>query len=574
MSSSFEWWPLGGLGEVGMNCMVFRLGNTVLPVDAGILFADANDFGIEAVFPDFRSFLTTHKPKAWIITHAHEDHIGAIGPILHLCRELGIPYPVFYAPPFAAALIREKVQERKPPGCDLLQVIQSVDPGSHQSFADVDVHWIETRHSTPESCSLAIHWKTPDLKIIHTADFKIDTGRFPDGVKTEDIFDAFGGRSPDFLFVDSTNAERPGHSVSELEILDPLKKLIASQTGRVFVTLFSSNLFRVASLMNLAPQVGRRVALAGRGMQTAHRLASELGLYGRSCPTVNLGAELSLSDLMMRPKSEQLIICSGSQGEPRSALQRIANDSHSELTASEGDSVIFSSKLIPGNEGSVGRLINALLRKGVHVFSGEFAKVSAGGPVHASGHARRDEIARVLRRLKPAHVVPVHGELRHLQANRDLALELGPSWGLEPHQIHVVENRHHLVFSKRGAEWVQSDHFVEEYEGQYLRFESFVSHSREDFLRQRKRAAQGGVCFATLDSMGRARITAMAQGPVALDTASLEKWLSGQFGKCDSENGFDGPRPDLEAELAEELTRVIKRSHGLRPLVAMQLIRL
>jgi mRNA degradation ribonuclease J1/J2 len=327
--------------------------------------------------------------------------------------------------------------------------------------------------------------------------------------------------------------------------------------------------------MNLASEVGRRVALAGRGMQLAHRLASDLGLCGKSCPKVKLGSELSLSDLGMRPKSEQLIICSGSQGEHRSALQRISTDSHSELFAEEGDAVIFSSKLIPGNEALVAKLVNALLRKGVKVYSGDFAKSVAAGPVHASGHARRDEIAKVLKRLQPKHVVPVHGELRHLQANRDLALELGGAWGLDSSCVHVVENRHHLVFSKRGDDWQVKEHFVDEYEGQLLRFSSFVSHSREEFLQHRKKAAAGGVCFATLDGLGRARVSVAGMGPrPVIDVESCERWLAGQIKRCQSEGAFDGPAPEIEAELSEELARIIKKNSGVRPLVMVQCVRL
>jgi ribonuclease J len=588
-TKTFKWSPLGGLGEVGMNCMVFYFGKTVIPVDAGILFADPNDFGIEAVYPDFAAFIREQKPSTWLITHAHEDHIGAVPALLALYDALDVEAPTIYASPFAAALIREKLldQGRSMGTQDKVDCIRPVGTNSEIQLDDLKIRFIETRHSTPDTCSLAFHWKPAggaELKVVHTADFKLDDKPFEDGIKRVDIYDVFGGARPDFLFIDSTNSERDGHSVSEREILPGLETLIAGEQGRVFVTLFSSNVYRIAALMRIAQKCGREVCLAGRSLQAACRIAEEIGLFGSSCPDLSAVHVLPAQDIHQRPRNKQLVICSGSQGENRSVLMRLSQGQHPEFILEPGDAVIFSSKLIPGNERSVSRLINGLLKQGARVLWGELAKSEAGGPIHASGHARGGEIRKVMEFLRPKNVVPVHGEYRQLRACADIALSAGVAWDLNSSQVYLCEDGTQLSFEANSdQEWSLVDRSVAEFTGRMLRFEGFVAHSRDPFLRVRKRAASGGVVSALLDSAGRARVEMRGLWPEASAggddghapdprVENVERWIASNYEALRKRRAFDHIDSELENEMAEELARYVRRLTGLRPYVIFHLV--
>ena len=591
--NEFRWWTLGGLGEVGMNCMVFNFGGTVIPVDAGILFADPNDFGIEAVFPDYSQLIRDHAPKHWIITHAHEDHIGAVPSLFQRYADLGVEPPTIYAPPFAAALIRERLKdgEKIRGGARFIEKVVNVDPDSTLEIGDVVVHLINTRHSTPDSMSLGFHWRRGKgaLRAIHTSDFKLDTHAMEDGVRTVDVFDVFQGQQPDFLFIDSTNAERNGQSISETEILAPLERLIRASRNRVYASLFSSNVYRMTALVKIATQAGRRVSIAGRSLQTAYRVAQEIGLADRKACADVAGIELlETSEICKRAKSEQFVICSGSQGENRSALMRMAHGTHSELIIEKDDTVVFSSKTIPGNEKAVSRLINGLLRQGARVLWGDVAFVEAGGPVHASGHARRDEIATVMRRLKPHHVVPCHGELRQLRSCADVAYHVGAEWGLDPSRVHVVENGAQLVFrsdlhsSVEGEDrWELSEQVAQEPGGRMLRFDGFLSPSRDPFIRARKQAATAGMLFASLNRQGAVRVSIQGYYPVNASDAvpksdeietHVAKWLEMQLPDLLREKVFDRQDRAFEQNFSDELSRNVRRAFGLKPFTVVHLI--
>ncbi len=584
--SSFSWWPLGGLGEVGMNCMLFKFGETVIPVDAGILFADPNDFGIEAIFPNFDEVLKIHKPKYWLVTHAHEDHIGAIPAVLSRCHELKIEAPEFLLPPFAAALVRERLKDdsRFKGVMNFYDKIKSVEVNSKWQIGEVCAHFIETRHSTVETCSIAFEWKDPatgvDLRVVHTADFKLDSNKFEDGIKTAQIYRAFGNKNPDFLFIDSTNSERPGHSVSELEILPGLERLINDQSGRVFVTLFSSNVYRLAALAAIGHKVGRHVCLAGRSMQTAFRVAEELGILKNSTPDFSKSKILDPSEISSQPPEKQLILCSGSQGEFRSVLSKLAADQHPHFVLHPGDSVIFSSKMIPGNERPVSRLINGLLRQGAKVFWGDYGKSHAGGPIHASGHARSGELREVMETLKPRHIVPVHGELRQLKSCAEIAEVAGASWGMDSSKIHVVENGSRLEFSSKSGDWELESKQINPTPPRMLRFESFVATSKDPFLRVRKKVAQGGLVMVSLDSLGRSRINIsgmlpLGEGGEKIHESLIEEisnWVHGKYKSLLREDAFHGENSQIEGELCDELSRFLRRISGIRPYVQFHIM--
>jgi ribonuclease J len=571
--------PLGGLGEVGMNCMLYGFGPTLIPVDCGLLFADTNNFGIDAIFPDFREVLV-RKPECWLITHAHEDHIGAVPYLFILSDRLQIKAPKIYAPPFAAALIREKMMDDRYP--DLrhhLDSIHTVELDSAIQIADVRVRFVEVRHSTPDSCALSFEWASPEgpLRIFHTADFKIDLHEFEDGVRGLDRFQTFGAERPDFLLMDSTNADREGQSISEREILPHLEDLFAKEKNRIFVGLFSSNVYRIASLIQIAEKLGRKVAIAGRSLQTAHRLAQELRLYDKM-PAFRDSTLVDTQMISNFPLDKQFVICSGSQGELRSVLSKLADDSHQDLRVEEGDLVLFSSKVIPGNEKQIQRLINDLMRRGARPLWAEHAKLAAGGPIHASGHARRAELRTLVDLLKPKNFLPVHGNIYQMHFCAELAKGCAAKWPSEKMDVHRLENWDEIAFSYRHGEW-QKDHlFVySDNPPRLLRFEDFFAPSRDPFLWQRKQSAANGVVLASVDAIGMVRVSLRgvfpdfqsSQPPYEGLAQDIEDYLRH---KIKHEKGLSLYDPETESYLAEELARFLKRSLGVRPLCVVHVL--
>jgi mRNA degradation ribonuclease J1/J2 len=353
-------------------------------------------------------------------------------------------------------------------------------------------------------------------------------------------------------------------------------------SGRVYVTLFSSNVYRIAELMRLAHKANRFVCLAGRSLQGSMELASNLQMFSRNIPEVNQSKWIDAADINKHPPHSQMIICSGSQGENRSALTRLANGVHSDFLVESGDTVIFSSKAIPGNEKAISRVINGLLRQGAKVLWSDLARSMGVGPIHASGHARRDEIKAVASLLKPHFIVPVHGELRQLESNAQMLRELGEEWGLERGHVVVVENGARLDFSASGqnlsghSKWKL--HQVRRNESvmpRILRFAHFTSPSRDSFLKVRKRAALGGVVSAWIDATGQVGASVFGVSPETKPLMSadvVEKWLMSQYKHLKSSRAFDGSDHDLENQLAEELARHVRRLCGVRPFTVVHVI--
>lgn len=589
-SKDFQFWTLGGSGEVGMNSLILKLGETLLPIDAGVLFADSNDFGIESLHADYEAFFREHRPNQWLITHAHEDHIGAVAALLDAAVRTGVKVPTIYAPTFACELIRDKVLDdvRYKRARKMLDVLSPIEPGLELKLEEgIKVRFLEGRHSTLQCCSLAIEWKSEDeivTRILHTSDFKIDENIYADGVKGLSVYaDAFKGAEVDFLLIDSTNAERDGHTVSESDVLPNLKKLIEKQEHRVFVSMFSSNVYRMASLMSEASSVGRAVCLAGRSFNTVHRVSQDKGLYNRYCPPMQGAEVLSSEDISRKERHQQLIICSGSQGEHRSVLNRLSGGKHPDFSIEEGDAVILSSKTIPGNEKSISRMINGLLRQGARVYWGDYAKLQAGGPIHGSGHARRDEIRAVMNVVKARHIIPVHGELRQLKACAELAEEESKKWK-HSCDVHVVENLTQLKFeySDRDQKWNFISSEALAYQGRILRFANFTAHSLDGFLKVRKKSALGGMVSICLDSMGRVKLHVAGVLPTSSKEAaqniqsfeqSLTKWCEGQYQSLQREGVFTlNDKKLYEDQLAEDAARYIRRLVGVRPYVVCHLL--
>jgi ribonuclease J len=418
--------PLGGLGEIGLNMMLLESGEDLLAVDCGLMFPDDELPGVDYVIPDFSPLLTKREQvRGVILTHAHEDHIGALP---YLLRELDVPV---YGPRMALALAGERLREH---GLQDRARLVPVEPRRAFDVGGFRVEPIRVTHSVVDGLGYGI--ETPVGTLVHTGDFKFDPHPI-DGERSDyHRLAEFGERGVLCLMADSTNVDRPGTTPSEHEVGRALTDRVRRAPGRVIVATFASHVHRIQQVLDLAVAFGRKVALLGRSMETSVRLAAELG-YLR----VPDGALLPLEELSALPPYRQVIISTGSQGEPNSALALMAAAEHKYLRVGEGDLVILSARVIPGHERTITRLVNQLLRQGAEVLWEGVAFV------HVSGHASRDELKLMLSLVRPQFFVPVHGEYRHLLAHARLAQEVG----LPAAHAFVIEDGEGLELTKTGA---------------------------------------------------------------------------------------------------------------------------
>ncbi len=395
--------PLGGTGEIGMNLNLYRCNGKWLAVDCGIGFGAAEYPEAEIMLPD-PGFIAERSRAlvGLVITHAHEDHLGAVP---WLWRELRCP---IFATPFAAAVLTRKLAE-----AGLLSEVklEIVPPGGHFARPPFSLQFLRVAHSIPESQALVI--RTPHGTVLHTGDWKLDPHPLIGPPTDEAGFAALAAENVLAMVCDSTNAMVEGHSGSEADVRRTLAALIRDLPGRVAVTCFASNVARVESVALAALSAGRSVAIAGRSLRNLEAAARECG-YLKTIPPF-----LSEDRANETPDECLLLLVSGSQGEPRSALSRIAADTHPRIALGEGDTVVFSSRVIPGNERAIGAVQDNLVRRGVRLMT------DADHMVHVSGHPARDELRKLYRLVRPRVAVPVHGEWRHLTAHAGLAQELG-----------------------------------------------------------------------------------------------------------------------------------------------------
>lgn len=400
--------PLGGVGEIGMNLSVYGLGNrqqrSFLAVDLGVSFGDEEHLpGIDLVMPDV-TFLEKERKNLMglVLTHAHEDHFGAI---IDLWPKLKCP---IYATKFSAALFEAKcAAERGAPKIP----VAVVESGSRIDIGPFNVEFIPVAHSIPESHALGI--RTPAGLVLHTGDWKIDPTPIVSAPTDEVRLRELGDEGVLALIGDSTNAVREGRSPSETEVAATLAKLVKAARGRVAVTTFASNVARIRAVADAARAAGREVVVVGRAMQRVVQVARETGHLD--------GVQDFRSDQYYGhfPADKVLALCTGSQGEPRAALARIARDDHPQVTLNRGDTVIFSSRTIPGNEKAVGAVINGLITQGIEVITDRTELV------HVSGHPRRDELRDMMSWVRPQLLIPVHGEALHLSEHAKLGRTLG-----------------------------------------------------------------------------------------------------------------------------------------------------
>jgi ribonuclease J len=390
--------PLGGLGEFGMNMMAIACGETAILVDAGVMFPEPELLGVDLIIPDLRP-LQQYRIQALVLTHGHEDHIGAVPHVL--------PYvhgPV-YGTPLTLALVESKLDEQDEAVRNRLVRVQ---PRERVTVGAFTIEFLRVTHSMPDCVALAI--ETPHGVIVHTGDFKIDQTPLDGEHVDVHRLAQLGASGVLALFADSTNVDRKGFTGSEVEVTDAFEEVFTSAEGKIVVALFASSLYRMQILVDLAAQFDRRVAFVGRGVIENSEIAQQLGHL-----RVPVGVQIRDSDVRNYPAQDVVCICTGSQGEPQAALPRIAIDDHRHVRLDPADVVVFSAREIPGNEKAIGRVMNHIARRGAEVIYEGIKHV------HVSGHGSEEELKLMLSLVRPRYFVPIHGEYRQLARHARIA---------------------------------------------------------------------------------------------------------------------------------------------------------
>ncbi|MEW6674113.1 MAG: ribonuclease J [Thermodesulfobacteriota bacterium] len=418
--------PLGGLGEIGLNMMVFEYGDTIFIVDAGLMFPEDYMLGVDYVVPDM-DYIKQNKAKVAgvILTHAHEDHIGALP---HLVKAVNAP---LFGTPFTLGMVRYKLEEH-----ELLSevALHEISPGEKLKMGDFELEFIRVSHSVVDGIGLAI--KTPLGLIVHTGDFKISLTSI-DGMMTDiNRFAQCGREGVLALLSDSTNVEREGFTKSAQEIGETLANITRGSKGRIIIALFASNIARIQQITKIAQERGRKVVFNGRSLEVSVDIARKLG-YIEIPPKM----EINIDEIDNYADDEIIMIMTGSQGEPMSALARIAAGTHKQLKIKKDDTIILSSKFIPGNEKAITNIINRLYRQGADVI---YEKISA---IHVSGHALQEELKLMINLTKPEYFIPIHGEYRHLILHARLAEKVG----IDREKILLAQNGQVIEFDKSGG---------------------------------------------------------------------------------------------------------------------------
>lgn len=460
--------PLGGLGEIGVNMMALECDDCILVIDAGLMFPDDYMPGVDFLIPDF-GYLKEKRDRihSIVLTHGHEDHIGAVPFFL---REFSVPV---FATSFTLELLKVKLAEHH-----LLEQadLREIREGQTIPFGPFKVNFIAVNHSIVAGLGLAI--KTPEGLILHSGDFKIDLT--PIQVRPTDLnrFAHYGEKGVLALLSDSTNAEKEGFTLSEREVGRRLEDVFQACEGRIIVAVFASNISRIQEVVNLAVSLGRKVLFNGKSMVTNINIAKQQGYI-----TVPGGSEISEGQIKRFPDKDLTVITTGSQGEPMSALTRMAQGSHKSIKIKEGDTVILSSRFIPGNEKAINNTINNLYRMGAKVI---YEKVQE---IHTSGHAKREELKLMLSLVNPLYFIPIHGELRHLVNHVQLALDMG----IPKDRALLIEDGAIVCFGD-GKAWIEGRVPT----GRILVDGKGVGDVEEVVLKDRRRLSEHGMVMVLL----------------------------------------------------------------------------
>ena len=420
--------PLGGLGEFGMNCMAVRWGDDIIVIDAGLMFPEAELLGVDIVVPDI-SYLIENRQRvrAIILTHGHEDHIGALPWIL---SELNVPV---WGTEFTLALLEDKLEEHGLlEGADL----HEIRPGERFKAGPFTIHPIHVTHSLVDCVSLAIH--TPLGVLIHTGDFKVDPTPTDNKMFDLHAFAEYGKEGVLALFQDSTNVERKGYTPSERAVRRKFDEVFAHTKRRLFISCFSSSIHRIKLAVELAWQHGRKVAFVGRSMTNTSEIAEDLGYI-----EIPEGLLIHPGDMKNYPPEKVCVMISGTQGEPMSALSRAAVDNHKHAKIEKGDTVVLSSRIIPGNEKAIYRMVDHLFRRQAHVIYED----GSSPPIHVSGHGSQEELKLIINLVKPKYFIPIHGEYRQLKLHAEMAGAMHSSVG----NVMLIESGEILEFDELGA---------------------------------------------------------------------------------------------------------------------------
>jgi len=420
--------PLGGLGEFGMNCMAIRWGDDIIVIDAGLMFPESELLGVDIVVPDIKYLIENRQHvRAIVLTHGHEDHIGGLPWIL---SELNVPV---YGTEFTLAYVEGKLEEH-----GLLDdaELNEIRAGERFKIGPFTIHPIQVTHSIVDCVALAIH--TPLGVIIHTGDFKVDPTPTDNRLFDLHAFAEYGKEGVLALFQDSTNVERPGYTPSERAVRPRFNEIFSRTNRRLFVSCFSSSIHRIKLALELAWEFDRKVAIIGRSMVESTEIAQDLGYID-----VPDGLMIHPGQIRDYPPEKVLVMISGTQGEPMSALSRAAVENHKHAKIEPGDTVVLSSRIIPGNEKAIYRVVDHLFRRNAHVIYEDGSKP----PVHVSGHASQEELKLIINLVRPQYFIPIHGEYRQLKLHAELAASMRGAVG----NVMMIESGDILEFDELGA---------------------------------------------------------------------------------------------------------------------------
>lgn len=418
--------PLGGLGEIGLNMMVVEYSDTLFVIDAGLMFPEDYMLGVDYVIPNFHYLRQNRKKVCGIVlTHAHEDHIGALP---YLLREINAPV---FGTPFTLGIVRHKLEEfGLLPHASLHEVV----PREKLKLGEFELEFIRVSHSVVDGVGIAI--QTPYGLIVHTGDFKISHSPV-DGMMTDvNRFAKCGEEGVLALLSDSTNVEKEGYTISDKQVGETMAQIASNRAGRIIVALFASSITRIQQVVDIAKRIGRRIIFNGRSIEISVNIAKKLGHI-----RIPEGMEVDIGQINDYPDDKIVIVTTGSQGEPMAALARMASGTHRQIQVKGGDTVILSSKFIPGNERAIAKTINDLYRRGADVI---YEKISE---IHVSGHAFREELKLMINLTRPSYFIPIHGEYRHLILHSRLAQDVG----VPADHVLLAENGQVISFDGTGG---------------------------------------------------------------------------------------------------------------------------
>lgn len=536
--------PLGGVEEIGLNMTVLEYGNDIIVIDAGLMFPEEDMLGVDFVIPVFSYLLANReKIKGIILTHGHEDHTGALP---FLLKEIDIPV---YGTPLTLGLVKEKLREHNLEKAQLV----SVRPRETVQLGVFSVEFVRVTHSIVDGVGLGI--KTPRGLVVHTGDFKLDPTPVDGQLMDFHKFSEYGEQGTLLLLSDSTNAEKGGFTYSEKEVRRAFEDIFSQTTGRIIIATFASNIHRIQQAIDVAVKYGRKIILCGKSIVSNAQIALDLGYL-----SIPQNTWLRLEDLKKLEDNEVVIITTGSQGEPMSVMSRIATDEHKVIKIKEGDTVVLSAKMIPGNERSIGRIINHLFRQGANVV---YEKVSE---VHVSGHASKEELKLMLNLVRPKYFMPVHGEYRHLVYHSLLAKKLE----IPKENIFIMKNGEVLEITDNGASrngMVNSGRIYIDGKG--------IGDVEEMVLRDRMRLAHDGIVLILL---GIEKLTGnIVSGPdiisrgFVFEDASQEVMNNVRGLLADTIKGLDrdliSDSALLKARLRNILKKYLRNTMDRRPMI-------